>query len=287
MRLNIRHTTRYSYETPATYAMQVLRLTPRSHDGQYVRNWRIDINVDCKLTAVRDPFGNLTHTFSVDGPIEDLEITAVGEVETYDTAGVVAATRERLPQTLYMRDTPLTGANTDMKLFADAVAERGLERLPLLHALNKAVHERIEFETDATHAATTATEAFASGRGVCQDLTHVFLACCRHLGVPARYAGGYMFRADGENHQEAGHAWAEAFVEDIGWVGFDPAHGMCPTDAYIRVAVGLDFLSASPIRGARYGGTEEKMTVLVAISDLDMPQSQRQDTGGQSQVQQQ
>ena len=100
-------------------------------------------------------------------------------------------------------------------------------------------------------------KSFAIKRGVCQDLTHIFIACARSLGIPARYVCGYFFRADGVVEQSAGHAWAEAFVDGLGWVAFDPANRISATDAHLRVAVGLDYLSAAPIRGTRYGGGDE------------------------------
>ena len=104
-------------------------------------------------------------------------------------------------------------------------------------------------------------EAFALKRGVCQDLTHVFIAAARSLGIPARYVGGYFHRNDGVIEQDAGHAWAEAFVPELGWVAFDPANGICATDAHVRVAVGLDYLGAAPVRGTRYGGAGETLAV--------------------------
>ena len=113
--------------------------------------------------------------------------------------------------------------------------------------------------------ATTAAEAFALRRGVCQDLTHIFIAAARSLAFPARYVGGYFHRADGVTHQEAGHAWAEAFVPDLGWVAFDPTNGICATDAHVRVAVGLDYLGAAPVRGTRYGGSGETLAVTVHV----------------------
>ena len=124
----------------------------------------------------------------------------------------------------------------------------------------------IQFDTDPTHATTTAAEAFALKRGVCQDLTHIFIAAARSLGDPARYVGGYFRRDDGVTEQDAGHAWAEAFVPDLGWVAFDPANGICATDAHMRVAVGLDYLGAAPVRGTRYGGAGETLAVGVSTS---------------------
>ena len=114
------------------------------------------------------------------------------------------------------------------------------------------LHEDIAFDPDPTHAGTTAAEAFALKRGVCQDMAHIFIGCARAAGVPARYISGYLHRNDGVTDQGAGHAWAEAYVADLGWVAFDPANGICATDAYVRVAVGLDYLGAAPVRGTRY-----------------------------------
>ncbi len=106
---------------------------------------------------------------------------------------------------------------------------------------------------------------------MCQDLTHIFIAAARELGFPARYVGGYFHRNDGVTRQQAGHAWAEAFIPSFGWVAFDPANGICATDAHVRVAVGLDYLGAAPVRGTRYGGGVETLAVSVVID-----QAQRQ-----------
>jgi transglutaminase-like putative cysteine protease len=144
-------------------------------------------------------------------------------------------------------------------------ADAGSDDLKLLHLLLEQLHRDVQFDTDPTHAATTAAEAYALKRGVCQDFTHVFLAAARSAGVPARYVSGYFRRNDGVTDQDAGHAWAEAFVPTLGWVAFDPANGMCATDAHIRVAIGLDYLGAAPVRGTRYGGMEETLSVLIRV----------------------
>jgi transglutaminase-like putative cysteine protease len=128
----------------------------------------------------------------------------------------------------------------------------------------------MEYDTAPTYATTTAAEAFALKRGVCQDLTHIFIAAARSLNVPARYVGGYFRRDDGVVAQDAGHAWAEAFVPGLGWVAFDAANGMCATDAHVRVAVGLDFLGAAPVRGMRYGGAGEKLAVSVHVDQAGL-----------------
>jgi transglutaminase-like putative cysteine protease len=116
-----------------------------------------------------------------------------------------------------------------------------------------------------TEVVPSASEAFALKRGVCRDHCHIFLAAARYLDIPARYIAGYLQMADGRIEQEAGHAWAEAFIPDIGWVGFDPANGLCPTEAYVRVAVGLDAIGAAPVRGVRFGLGSENLEVAVKV----------------------
>jgi transglutaminase-like putative cysteine protease len=272
MRIRVSHETVYRYEEPSKGVIQTLRMTPRNHDGQYVVDWRIDASADCRLDAQEDAFGNITHTFSADGPLETLRLLVEGEVETQDSHGVVRGTIEHFPPSLFLRTTPLTAPDAAIaELARDVAAGGGADSLGLLHALLARVNEEITFDTDPTHAATTAAEAFALKRGVCQDLTHVFIAAAREIGFPARYVSGYFHRADGVVRQEAGHAWAEAHVPGFGWVAFDPANGICATDAHIRVAVGLDYLGAAPVRGTRYGGGGERLSVTVVVD-----QAQRQ-----------
>lgn len=294
MRLNIRHRTAYVFEQPATAVIQTLRLTPRSHDGQHVVRWRLDIDRNCRLRTAEDAFGNQTQIFAVDGPIDSLTVLVEGEIDTQDTGGVVRGAVERFPPDLYLRETDLTAPDLEIAAFAEearaAVADR--DTLKVLHELLGRLHDRMTFEHGPTDSATTAAQAFGMKRGVCQDLTHIFLAAARKLDIPARYVGGYFRREDGENDQTAGHAWAEAFVPDLGWVGFDPANCLCSTEAHVRVAIGLDYLGAAPVRGARYGGIGETLDVNVLIEDT-LPQqnrrwqSQYQGPGGQSQGQNQ
>jgi transglutaminase-like putative cysteine protease len=267
MRIRISHLTNYRYETPATSMIQMLRLTPRNHDGQYLTRWRIDVSTDCRLDQHEDAFGNITHAFTAEGPLGELTILVEGEVETRDTQGVMRGTVERFPPSLYLRETALTSPDADIAGFAAASRDAaGGDVLKLLHGMLERLHDDMTYDTDPTHSATSAAEAFALKRGVCQDLTHVFIAASRSLGVPARYVSGYFHREDGFCEQDAGHAWAEAFVPELGWVAFDSANGICATDAHVRVAVGLDYLGAVPLRGTRYGGAGEVLSVKVRVA---------------------
>ena len=271
MRIHIRHTTTYHYEQPAAALIQLLRVTPRSCENQKVRRWRIDLDHDGVLKSREDAFGNIVHMLSMTGPISSITIAADGEVDTIDTNGVVLGAVERFPPRLYLRETPLTLPSDDMRAFArDSMGDRS-DLLASLHRLMIAINTEVRFDTAPTQVTTTAIEAFNMKSGVCQDLSHIFLACARSVGVPARYVGGYLWRLDGDarQQQDAGHAWAEAYIPDLGWVGFDPANGVSPTDAHVRIAIGLDYLGAAPVRGSRTGGPSEKLDVAVSITQAE------------------
>ena len=265
MRLRISHSTTYKYEPPASGAIQILRMTPGSHDGQYVADWQIDVSTDSRLEMHQDAFGNITHVLT-HGPLSDLTINVEGLIETHDTGGVLRGTDERFPPSLFLRSTPLTDVNADMSKFAhDLRAETEGDVLGFLHALLLQLSDHMTFDIDPTNSGTSASEAFKLRRGVCQDYAHIFIACARSAGVPARYVSGHLLRSDGMVAQDAGHAWAEAYVDKLGWVGFDATNAVCTTDGHVRVAIGLDYLSAAPVRGTRYGGGKEILAVAVKV----------------------
>jgi len=271
MRLRISHSTTYRYEPAATGVIQILRMTPGSHDGQYVAAWQIDVSTDSRLDMHEDAFGNVTHVMT-HGPISDLNIRVEGLIETHDTGGVLRGTRERFPPHLFLRSTPLTAVNPAMATFARQLrAESEADTLGFLHMLMTEINDHMTFDEDPTTSGTSAVEAFGLKRGVCQDYAHIFIACARSGGVPARFVSGHFLRSDGMVNQQAGHAWAEAFVPNLGWVGFDAANCVCSTDAHARVAIGLDYLGAAPVRGTRYGGGMETLTVEVKVEQAGRP----------------
>jgi transglutaminase-like putative cysteine protease len=265
MRLRIAHSIVHRYEPPAAGVIQVLRLTPRNYEGQYVISWRIDVSGDSRLNAHEDAFGNLTHVFAADGPFAELSINVEGEVETQNTDGVVRGTLERFPPSLFLRDTALTQADDAIRDFAlDLRAANGGNTLAELHALLNRMHEEIICEHGSPRSPTaTAVEAFTHKSGGARDLTHIFLGAARSLQIPARYVAGYMCgRAELEG---GGRAWAEAYVPRLGRVGFDTVNCVCPAEAHVRVAVGLDALGAAPVRGTRYGIGEESAAVAITV----------------------
>lgn len=266
MRLRIAHSIVLRYDPPATGVIQLLRLTPRNHEGQYVIGWRIDVSTDTRLNAHEDAFGNLTHVFTADGPLEVLSINVDGEVETQNTDGMVRGTVERFPPSLFLRETSLTQADIRIAAFAQDIRKaQGGDALAELHALMHRLHDTMIADSDPLQTeAATAVEVFARKRGIARDLTHIFIGAAHSLAIPARYVAGYLC-ATGGVEQHSSHAWAEAFVPNLGWVGFDAANCVCPTDAYVRVAVGLDALGAIPIRGTRFGNGAETLAVAIKV----------------------
>ncbi len=266
MRIVVGYESTYAYDREMRSAIQLLRMTPRRHDGQRIGRWRVSVDADGRLRQSEDGFGNIVHTFYLNRPTQRLRILVEGEAEVADTAGVVAGAAEPFPPAAFLRDTPLTLPDAAIRQLAVEAAEDAPDSLARLHALMRRLRVAMRYDGDGTGTTTTAAEALALGHGVCQDMAHVFIAAARVLGAPARYVSGHLVRADGAVDQEAAHAWAEAYVEGLGWVGFDPANGICPTDAHLRVAAGPDYLAAAPVRGSRTGGGEETMDVKLRVS---------------------
>ena len=262
MRLRIAHSTICDYDPPAAGAIQVLRLTPRNHEGQYVVRWRIDVTPDARLAAHEDAFGNIAHVFSVNEAVAELRIEVEGQVETHNSDGVLRGTVERFPPPLFLRDTALTQADPAICEFAQQA--RGENPLAELHALLDRLHDGMAYDPDPGEPAGGAAQAFARKTASAADLSHIFIGAAHSLGIPARFVSGYFRKEDCV--EQSPHAWAEAHVGDLGWVGFDPANGFCPTDAHVRVAVGLDALSAAPMRGARYGVGAETLKIAIEVS---------------------
>jgi transglutaminase-like putative cysteine protease len=264
MRIHVRHTTSYTYSRPVEFAAQALRLAPRNHAGQRVLSWQVRDAAGRPIPVTDDGYGNIVHLLTFVRTHTSAGVIAEGEVETSDTHGVVREAPETLPASYWLRPTAATLPDESLAALADGLAQVA-DPVERLHRLMNRVRERIDYVIGTTTVTTTAAEALAHGAGVCQDHAHVFITCARALGFPARYVSGYLWTGSQDVPAEASHAWAEARVDDIGWIGFDAANNVCPTEAYIRVAIGLDYAEAAPVRGTRRGISEEALVVAVDV----------------------
>ena len=240
MRIRISHEITHRFAPPARMLIQNLRLTPHGFDSQYVLSWRIDLSVDSALKQTEDAHGNVVSTFSHHGgPIERLTVTATGEIETSDAAGVVKGTVERLPAEMYLRDSALAHSNGALRAFANDSAAGAQDPLDVLHRLMGELNRVMTFDPHQSDDPDSAAEAFALRRGRARDFAHIFIACARFLGAPARFVNGYR-AADEEGGETGAHCWAEAHAPRLGWIAFDPTACICADPRYVRVAVGFD-----------------------------------------------
>lgn len=238
MRFAIRHQFKYTYDSPVRLSTQYLRLVPRDTSRQRVLDWKLDTPSPALRTT--DGFGNVLHVLTIDKPAAEIAIVAAGAVETSNTLDEPSDfTGVPLPPLVFLRPTELTRADEKLAAFADRFRNIG-DTLPKLRGLAQTVRAR---EPDASAA----------------DLVHTFIACCRHLGVPARYVSGYFYAAG-----VAMHAWAEAWAEGR-WHSFDVARDKPVAQAHIKIAVGSDYLDACPVRGIRIGGGTETLEAAAHV----------------------
>ena len=262
MRLAIQHVTASRFDVPVRGVIQSQRLVPQDGPAQRVLHWDVTVTPDATFGPdIADGAGDVHRTVVVSGPLDALEIVAAGEVETEDHAGILGRTREAVPPGAWLSPTPLTRADATLRQMGEAAGTS----LDAAHRLMVAVADAVAFQTDVTDPGTTASEALAAGRGVCQDLTHVMIAAARAGGAPARYVVGYLEAGAGAG---VSHAWAEIWVDDLGWVGFDPTNRCCPDARYVRLCCGRDALGAAPIRGAVRGLGTETQVARVQVSQM-------------------
>jgi transglutaminase-like putative cysteine protease len=263
VRISVDHVTHYTYDSPVRYSTQYLRLVPQTTPRQRVIDWRLE--APATPLELRDGYGNILHVLTVDKPITEMVIRSTGVVET-SVAIDDPADEPKLSPLLFLRPTPLTRAEGPLVEFAEKYRRRA-GMLSGLRDLASGVLTKVPFLSGVTEVHSTALEAFEAANGVCQDHAHVFIGCCRHLGVPARYVSGYLFDPDLES-VIASHAWAEAWVVDR-WRSFDITNARPAGEHHIRLAIGADYLEASPVRGVRKGGGVER---LMASALVEGPQ---------------
>lgn len=266
MKLSITHMTTYIYDEPVRYALQQLRLVPRTGHGQKVLSWQSSITGGSKQVSFNDQFMNHVELVMVDPGATRIEIMSQGVVEIEDRAGVVGKHHGNAPVWLYKEPTALTQPGNHIRhLAAQLRAEtEGLDQIARLHQLSTRVSEAVAYEIGKTDAKTTAEMALTAGHGVCQDHAHVMAAVARQLGYPARYVSGYLMMDD-QQMQDASHAWCEIWTEELGWIGFDASNNICPDGRYVRVATGRDYRDVAPIRGIRQGNGDEEMHVSLQV----------------------
>lgn len=262
MKLNISHINTYSYNAPVDYALQQVRLTPVDNKQQSVLDWSVEIDGGKQELSFDDQHGNRTLLVSLDRGNSFITVKASGTVETHDGTGILGLVHGCVPLWHFKQFTDRTKPGKQIKSISKAIDTK--DTLTSLHALSQKILETVPYSKGETFVDTSAEDALSLGSGVCQDHAQIFISAARLAGIPARYVSGYLMMND-RIDQEATHAWAEAYIDTLGWVGFDVSNGISPDERYVRIATGIDSKDASPISGLRLGSTTESMIVSLQI----------------------
>jgi transglutaminase-like putative cysteine protease len=264
MKLNVTHQTHYSYAQQVKHSTQYLRLTPQDSSHQKILSW--DLTLPEYATRTLDAYGNVLHVLTLDQPHQAITIVANGVVEIKDN--MEDDNTGHLSPLVFLRTSPLTLADGAIRDFASRYYRPQAQHESLCNLMGELLL-KMPYNPGSTTVKDSASQAFSAQTGVCQDHTHVFLACCRSLGIPARYVSGYLYSEDSTH--VAMHAWAEAWLDDR-WQSFDVTNNTCKPNQHLKLAIGIDYLDACPVRGIRLGGGSEDMRTVAAVAMLDVPQ---------------
>lgn len=290
MRYQITHTTTYEYSASVTLCQNLAHLTPRETTEQHCRQTMLFIQPQPAVRWSRpDYFGNQLTFFAVQEPHRRLSITATHEVEVVPRATVDPA---QTPVWETVRDTLRTNrdpASLEAYQFAfpsrhvpfsselaDYASLSFVPGRPLLEAvldLTARIHREFVYDPKSTTIATPVSEVFAQRTGVCQDFSHLQIACLRSLGLAARYVSGYL-RTTPQPGQprligaDATHAWVSVYCPGIGWQDVDPTNNVQPSDKHLVLGWGRDFEDVSPLKGVILGGEQHSVGVSVDVVEV-------------------
>jgi transglutaminase-like putative cysteine protease/predicted glutamine amidotransferase len=283
--LYVRHRTTYRYASAVERSSHVLRLAPAHDRLQSVLDHDVKLSVDGQQREYEDVFGNFVRSVSIDTPYEELTIEARSLVELWDInplnfRALRARTtiplvwmpwqRHMLQPYLLPPELPDSELHELVEYAMTFVRRNDYDILDTLLDLNMTIFKEYAYQQGMTTVSTTPFEVYANRRGVCQDFTNLFICLCRLLGVPARYVCGYLYTGPKNPNQrqgEASHAWSQVYLPEVGWKGFDPTNGVLTQTNHIRVAIGRNYVDATPTSGTIYvGGGHETLEVDVRVA---------------------
>jgi transglutaminase-like putative cysteine protease len=282
MYYTIRHTTRFRYSAPINESIMEVRIQPRSDGNQYCLDFQLHTSPRAHIMNYRGEFGNRVHHFDIPNSHNQLIITAVALVDVNAPSSLPEALTARawdeldtLTDSGDYWDTlmPSHFANPSKMLYELALeldVRRRDDPLTVLRDLNSDIHRIFDYSPKTTRVDSPIDEALSMRKGVCQDFAHIMITLVRHLQIPCRYVSGYLYRGEGRSTGEATHAWVEAYLPDIGWVGFDPTNNTLTNERHVRVAIGRDYSDVPPTRGVFRGKAESEMAVTVRIAPSKM-----------------
>lgn len=294
MLLHIVHETSYRYMPAVENAHHMVYLKPASNNCQTLQSYDLQVNpAPVQLRDTQDMYGNTRSYFSLQAAHDRLTVVAESIVATSSAAPLLQMAGAWIPwervreQFRYQAGAAYDGASEFLfpspyiprdEAFAEFARPSFLSGRPLPEAardLMNRIHTNLRYETASTQVNTPALDALKQGKGVCQDFAHIMVACCRALGLPARYVSGYMLTNPPPGQPrligcDASHAWASVYLPGLRqWLDFDPTNNRTPGEDYVTLATGRDFLDVSPMRGVIRGGAQHILEVAVTVEPLE------------------
>jgi len=289
---SVRHLTKFVYSNPVSESVSEVRMHPRNDSNQRCLSFSLSVSPRCRLFSYRDHLGNHVHHFDIPGQHEQLVMISESLVEHQPLSAIPSFLApdawkeldalvaegdywEMLLPSEFARPTPEL---LDLAKALDVV--RRDDPLMLLHELNAKLYDHFNYVPRSTRVDSPIEEALATREGVCQDFAHVMIALVRSLGIPCRYVSGYLHHRKQDHDRsthDATHAWIEAFLPHLGWVGFDPTNYLIASDRHIRTALGRDYADVPPSKGIFRGRANSQLFVAVRVEASEQAPSLDQD----------
>jgi transglutaminase-like putative cysteine protease len=280
MRLSVFHRTTFNYGSPATNSINTLHLEPRTFPYQKTLSALIRVMPATRVRRFTDLFQNITHHFELTRPHGRLEIESRIRVHNLPldisdeskSATVVKFDDTSIRELIwpYLQDSRWVSRHPEVWREALDIT-RGIPAVfDQATALMQWIYREFRYEPGATNVNTHLEEAFRMRHGVCQDFTHVMLGLCRSVGIPARYASGYLYNGPRDSlvGAQASHAWSEVYLPGAGWIGFDPTNNTLADERYVKVSIGRDYEDVAPVRGNYQGTGHCRMEVEVEVEKI-------------------
>jgi len=286
MHFTVHHLTRFRYDTPVSESVMEVRMQPRTEGGQRCLRFELSTSPRSRVFAYQDPLGNVVHHFDIPARHRELTITAEAVVEFVSSLDVPESLPMAAWETMdtrafqdrhvdYLQDSKFATPTEALGAFRDELeVNRASDPLTTLRQMNTRLFEAFSYVPKSTRVDSPIDDALAARQGVCQDFAHVMITLVRGLGIPCRYVSGYLFHKGGAHErsvESASHAWTEAWLPELGWVGFDPTNDTLAGDRHIRVAVGRDYSDVPPTRGVYKGKARSELGVAVRVQTTEAP----------------
>jgi len=289
----IRHFTRYRYSRPVWQSMMEVRMHPRTENTQRCFTFQLSVSPRARIFAYTDHASNLVHHFDIPEHHQQLTIIADALVdvttpaELPDSLGAESWTEldglmeaedywDMLMPSHFARSSP----ELESLALEFGMGKRdGRDPLTLLRTMNSSLYGAFTYVKESTSVDSPIEHALRSHQGVCQDFTHIMIALARNLGIPCRYVSGYLHHGSEHTDRSAAgatHAWVEALLPGLGWIGFDPTNNLLAGGRHIRTAIGRDYADVAPTAGTMKGraDTELQVRVRVTPSEAVLPPDQ-------------